>query len=667
MYESYDLRYQHTWDVTTTGDGLITVQKPHADDQNSASALRSSKPSETRVERDVVESLLNSYFTNVAPLLPVITQSEFLSSEKPPPTILLYSMCLVAAARRDVPQHVFDSIRHAVNHVIKVEDVLSSASIVNLQSLLILSMCGDSHSQFVPTALSALWIRLGTAIRMAQDLGLHRAESVRKQIEVRRRIWGACVISDRWTSLIYGHPYMIDVQDCDVRLPSSGDPNDLYMDELVRLSVILGRVLKTIYSPSGLAFTTDEMLYDIFEDLQGWKKRLPAHLAYHGPDTPESAGLLHLLYACVSMIFWRVFMRISYLCPAHIKFGLTVEQWTALVQLTGEGIDWLDRHEKMYDVWLIVAYAATSCALVQYHTWARRKDDDAAAKLRKLRDCVRRWEGSISPDHMSARRKTAEIIALLYEATQGSPPVVTEAPALNPTGGVVGKHPIRMTYKKDPSRPGGGVFVADDEAELQDAHNLEPGTVITKDEAYRHANTQDNEERRAEGDWSENTSSGNGGSVVARRLMRPMNREYLDREFLLSSSSFAPPLEEQLPFNNNSPSGQHPQSAARAGDSNAHNMIQFTPLVRRGAEQAGDGIMNVNPAMNTDPDLMGGNVQVMNLLDSAPPPHIPVTSGAFDQLVHADNFLDGLPGGMFDWGEFLWFSARALVLIIWPP
>lgn len=51
----------------------------------------------------------------------------------------------------------------------------------------------------------------------------------------------------RRLSLTYGHPYMIDVQDCDARLPSSGDPNDLYMDELVRLSVILGRVLKTIY------------------------------------------------------------------------------------------------------------------------------------------------------------------------------------------------------------------------------------------------------------------------------------------------------------------------------------------------------------------------------------------------------------------------------------
>lgn len=40
---------------------------------------------------------------------------------------------------------------------------------------------------------------------------------------------------------------MIDVQDCDSRLPSSGDATDLYMDELVRLSILLGRVQKAIY------------------------------------------------------------------------------------------------------------------------------------------------------------------------------------------------------------------------------------------------------------------------------------------------------------------------------------------------------------------------------------------------------------------------------------
>ena len=76
-------------------------------------------------------------------------------------------------------------------------------------------------------------------------------------------------------------------------------------------------------------------------------------------------GLLHLLYSCVCMMFWRVFMRISYSCPLHLKFGLTVEQWSELVQLTSESIDWLDAHERVYDIWLLVAYAATCCALVQ--------------------------------------------------------------------------------------------------------------------------------------------------------------------------------------------------------------------------------------------------------------------------------------------------------------
>ena len=147
--------------------------------------------------------------------------------------------------------------------------------------------------------------------------------------------------------------------------------------------------------------------------------------------------MLLLLYSCVSMIFWRVFMRISYSCPAHLKFSLTVERWSNLVQMTGDAIDWLDQNEKLYDVWMLVAYAATSCALVQvgtfhtritlerpsytstpaaalwvrqYHTWARRQDQDAAVKLKKLRDCIRRWEKSHSPDHMSVRRKVSCVI-----------------------------------------------------------------------------------------------------------------------------------------------------------------------------------------------------------------------------------------------------------------
>ncbi|TFK54750.1 hypothetical protein OE88DRAFT_1642088 [Heliocybe sulcata] len=626
VYESYDLRYHHSWEVARDGDGIIQITEPDRGEP----VANLSKQIDPRIEREIIQKLVNAYFMDVSPLLPIVTQSELLSNATPPP-ILLYSMCAVAAAKRDVPQTVFDTLRHAVNNVIKAEDVLSTASLVNVQSLIILSMTGDCHSQFVPNALSALWIRLGAAIRMAQDLGLHRAESVKADIEMRRRLWGACVISDRWTSLAYGHPFMIDVQDCDARLPSSGDNNDLYMDEMVRLSIILGRVLKTIYSPSGLTLATDEILYALLADIEAWQANLPENLRFRGPDSPTNAGILHLLYSCVCMIFWRVFMRISYSCPAHLKFSLTVEQWTTLVQLTGEAIDWLDAHERSYDVWLLVAYATTSCALVQYHTWARRKDPEAVAKLKKLRDC------------------TAEIISLLYEATQG-PSQSLDAPALNPTGGVKGKALAEgLDYRKDPSRPGGGVYIARGKAREGDYSGVAPGTIIQSDD-------------ESEGEELSVMSALGVSNIRGTTKSTGRAPPSPSSPFDVPSSDLADGVASFWPASGSSggaSNANHANTGANA-DANARgsSIVSMVPLAGAGASS----FSNLNPAMN---DLMSGapnnNVQVMNVLDMALPD---ASNSALQQYALAeDGFLDGLPGGMFDWGLILIPSVNFFLVL----
>jgi len=56
--------------------------------------------------------------------------------------------------------------------------------------------------------------------------------------------------------------------------------------------------------------------------------------------------------------------------------------------------------------------------------------------------------------------------------------------------------------------------------------------------------------------------------------------------------------------------------------------------------------MNVNPAMNLQAQQpSSGNVQVMNVLDGAQ------GGSNLANFQLADNgFLEGLPGGMFDWG-----------------
>ncbi len=67
---------------------------------------------------------------------------------------------------------------------------------------------------------------------------------------------------------------------------------------------------------------------------------------------------------------------------------------------------------------------------------------------------------------------------MLYEDAQ-TPIQNTEPPALNPTGGVTVKAPLsNLVFRKDNSRPGGGVFIAHDTPKETFDKHLPAGTVI---------------------------------------------------------------------------------------------------------------------------------------------------------------------------------------------
>jgi hypothetical protein len=64
--------------------------------------------------------------------------------------------------------------------------------------------------------------------------------------------------------------------------------------------------------------------------------------------------------------------------------------------------------------------------------------------------------------------------------------------------------------------------------------------------------------------------------------------------------------------------------------------------------------VNVNPVLNEGGMPECENVHVMNVLDSAP-----ASTRVLEQLALADNnWLDGIPGGMFDWGRWDEFFSR---------
>jgi len=62
------------------------------------------------------------------------------------------------------------------------------------------------------------------------------------------------------------------------------------LGEHLKLCILVGRVLKTIYSPTGLKHATDEQLETLLADFDGWLRDLPEQLRYKGPGSSHNAG-----------------------------------------------------------------------------------------------------------------------------------------------------------------------------------------------------------------------------------------------------------------------------------------------------------------------------------------------------------------------------------------
>lgn len=80
-------------------------------------------------------------------------------------------------------------------------------------------------------------------------------------------------------------------------------------------------------------------------------------------------------------------------------------------------------------------------------------------------------------------------------------------------------------------------------------------------------------------------------------------------------------------------------------------LVNITPLTARQAEgeesSTAAAFLNMNPALNNVTSQTPGNVQVLNVLD------VPHASNTLEQFAMADvGLLEGIPGGMFDWGVY---------------
>lgn len=192
---SYDTKYAQTFELKSTGDGFIKV---HMATPSGTLDYASQFDAPSGLQAEVVEQLINRYFEGPATRFPILTRTDFLAAASLSP-LLLYTMCGVAAMAHEVPQQVLRTIKQLIAHIMRDDEAMNRSSLQTIQGLLLYSYAFELERG---AAASRTWFCLGLAVRMAQDIGLHRETPATNlyDLEQRRRIWAGCIIVDRWVS-----------------------------------------------------------------------------------------------------------------------------------------------------------------------------------------------------------------------------------------------------------------------------------------------------------------------------------------------------------------------------------------------------------------------------------------------------------------------------------
>lgn len=334
----------------------------------------------------------------------------------------------IAAMLRDTPMETRMALLY---HLRRRSQVEISSSIETVQYLTILCanieiLSPDSN------ASSGMNLNLtGLLIRMAQDLGLHRDISSLKtsneNVNRRSRIWASCVIVDRWYSISYGQPCLINSDDCDAPPPSPyadnyeggktlhglAKPHEAHVEH-IKLSALIARLLRLVFTPAGMKNTSIEDMQSLKRDLDAWTDNLPPTLRLLARpnirQTSIGGGLLHLLKVAVDFIYYRAASvspcyknKSTFMAPPHV--------WDDIVKRSAEAIDWIATPDgtSILDAWSIAMYGMIQCCLVQFYATIDGRDPEP---LRVARKCLQSWGSSIETQSHG-----------YYEPTQGDEPL----------------------------------------------------------------------------------------------------------------------------------------------------------------------------------------------------------------------------------------------------
>ncbi|KIR75240.1 hypothetical protein CNBG_9317 [Cryptococcus deuterogattii R265] len=432
--------------------------------------------------KEVVNRLAMTFIDHISPFMPVVVRGEMDEVGQ----LALYAMAGVAAARRDCPREIFDCLRYIIMQEIHDRDVLSNPTRQNVQILLITCLVDElAFNSGTAPPPSVQRTRLSAAICMARDLNMDQPARGTVVGESDARIWQCAAIIDQWNTARYGVRPLVHKFSSSLATPSTDLIDNKFFQHLYSLSTVLRRIIDRVYGVEGLKNTKDEDLLQIAEEVLRWKSDLPRDLQFTGESSSLPSGILHILHTAVMILLYRPFMRWSFIVPQYLSFDLNLEVWTLVCPAARSSLEWAANLRDPSELLFFGPYALGLSCLIQYHSYARRREWDGVVVLeRLLTNGIEKWAPRWA--HLPLQAAQLSIVQLLYSSTQRILPSSfhhsnTSTRGLNPTPGIFNRLSETavngITFLKDPSHPKGGVLVATRQA-AREVRDLPPGTVI---------------------------------------------------------------------------------------------------------------------------------------------------------------------------------------------
>lgn len=296
---------------------------------------------------EVCQHLIDLYFQNVHPQLPMLNKTKFMKSLKcesecDRPSLLLLQVMFLAACRYSSHPSLLDpgklTTHRACLRFFKrakafIDRDYERDQIVVVQASLLLAWCPGVED--LRDVTGPMWHYVGSAVRAAQSIGIHRYHENRSLNRVERnlwkRIWAACIVSDRFLSFFLGYPSIISLETPDAPSLAEDDfeeetsrnqPASLSIANTTHVCYFQAIVdVCTIPMPSLPAFELDDesavrngSTWDtdrIAMDLNNWLNHLPdifqqQLLPRHDSELSLWSGMVYIQYYTILLRLHRV-------------------------------------------------------------------------------------------------------------------------------------------------------------------------------------------------------------------------------------------------------------------------------------------------------------------------------------------------------------------------